>query len=343
DINGGNRSLAEYYSMTIDPDGNANIAFSDDVNNTFGGAGVASIWYTKQFAGASAFAPPAGPAPATFAANIVVGSPGGEPGMKVDSHNCMFVTTPGNPWVWKSTDNGATFLPPVNPVAGRARSAGDEDILPIPKTNGARPDLLYFADLGGLVLINIAESINGGANWFAPGTGGAAGQLDASSDRQWISYDRGVPASGDLTVYEMDHEAAAEAIRFSALTNDGVCSPPASGITAPEMILPPDSTFPNTNPGPVFSDPVTHKVYGVFTASTVRTNEAQPPFGKLPNVWAAVGDAPATAGLPPGTFNPATGQFEMTNYPVFKGVQDSPTTLPSPAPTPNPAAQRSEE
>jgi hypothetical protein len=335
----GNRDLLEYYSMALDPEGNANIAFADDFNNS--PSGLARTWFTKQTGGPNAYAPPAGPAPSTFAANIPVGSPGGEPGMKVDSHNCMFITTPGHPWVWKSENNGLSFLPPVNPVAGRARTAGDEDILPIPRANGARPDLLYFADLGGLVLINIAESTDGGANWFAPGPGGAAGQLDVSSDRQWISYDRGVPAAGDLTVYEMDHEAAAEAIRFSALTNDGVWSPPASGITAPEMLLPPDNTFPNTNPGPVFVDPATHKVYGIFTASTIRTNEANPPFGKLPNVWEAVGDAPASAGLPPGTFNPnpPPGHYGMINYPVFKGVQDSPSALPSPAPTPDPRAQ----
>src|SRR5205814_7635181 len=139
--------------------------------------GLGRTWFTKQSAGLSAYAPPAGPAPSTFGSNIPVGSPGGEPCMKADSHNCMFVTTPGHPWVWKSVNNGATFLPPVNPVADRARSAGDEDILPVPRGNGARPDLLYFADLGGLVLINIAESGDGGATWFPPGPMGAAGQL----------------------------------------------------------------------------------------------------------------------------------------------------------------------
>ncbi len=144
----------------------------------------------------------------------------------------------------------------------------------------------------------------------------------------------------------MDHEAAAEAIRFNALTvtggadmGDTVWSPPASGMTDPELILPPSSTFPNTNPGPVFTDHATHKVYGVFTASTIRTNRANPPFGKLPNVWAAVGDAPTAAGAPPGTYNPVTAQFEMTNHPIFKGVQDSPDALPSPAPSPNPAVK----
>jgi hypothetical protein len=336
----GNRDLAEYYTMTIDPDGNANFAYEDSVNGSCGTEmdplGLIPIctskpWFVKQSAGPSAYNPPAGPAPSTFAPNIPVGSPGGEPGMKADSHNCMFVTTPGNPWVWKSIDNGLSFLPPVNPVSDRVTSAGDEDILPIAQVSGARPDLLYFADLGGLVDINIAESTDGGTNWFAPGPAGAAGEMDASVDRQWLAYDRGVPAAGDLTVYEMDHEAAAEAIRFSALTNDGgPWSPPASGITAPEMILPPDSTFPNTNPGPVFVDPASHTVYGIFTASTIRTNESNPPFGKLPNVWEAFGAAPTTAGSAPGPF---------TDVPVFKGVQDSPSALPSPAPSPDPAAQ----
>ena len=325
---GGNRDLAEYYQITLDQQGNANIAFTDDVNNNTSGNG--RTWFTKQTSGPSALTPPAGPAPVTFGGNIPVGSPGGEPCMKVDSHNCMFVTTPGVPRVWKSVNNGASFLSPVNPVAGRALSAGDEDILPIPQANGARPDLLYFADLAQLAAINIAKSSDGGATWFAPGPGGAAGQVDASSDRQWIAYDRNVPSPGDLTVYEMDHEAAGEAIRFNALTNDGAWSPPASGITAPEMILPPDSTFPNTNPGPVFVDPATHKVYGIFTASTIRTNQANAPFGKLPNVWEAVGPAPAAAGAPPGPF---------VNVPIFKGVQDSPSVLPSPAPTPDPAAK----
>jgi hypothetical protein len=325
----GNRDLLEYFRMALDPEGKANIVYADSVNNCPAANCRTNTWYAKQTTGNSAYAPPPAPAAATFSGNIAVGSPGGEPGMKVDSHNCMFVTTPGNPWVWKSVNNGASFLPPVDPVSDRVLNAGDEDILPIAQTNGARPDLLYFVDLATLTAINVAESTDGGATWFPPGPGGAAGEVDASSDRQWIAYDRGVPAAGDLTVYEMDHEAAGEAIRFNALTNDGAWSPPASGITAPEMILPPDSTFPNTNPGPVFVDPVTHTVYGVFTASTIRTNRSNPPFGKLPNVWVALGPPPATAGAPPGPF---------VDVPVFKGVQDSPAALPSPAPALNPAA-----
>jgi hypothetical protein len=94
-------------------------------------------------------------------------------------------------------------------------------------------------------------------------------------------------------------------------------------MTDPELILPPTSTFPNTNPGPVFVDPRTHMVYGVFNASTVNTNRANPPFGKMPNVWEAMGPAPAAAGAPPGP---------MVDHPIFKGVFDSPTTAPTPPP-----------
>ena len=320
----GNRDLLEYYTMTLDPVGNANIAYPDSLTpDCPSNSCIANTWYTKQTAGSRAYAPPAKPGPATFAANIAVGSPGAEPGIKVDSHDCIFVTAPGNPWVWKSIDKGASFLPPVNPVASNPNvTGGDEDILPIAQTSGARPDLLYFADLG-IDFVNIEKSIDGGATWAPPGTAGAAGEVDASSDRQWLAFDRGVPNSTDLTVYEMDHELASEDIRFNALTNDTAWSPPASGITEPELILPPGTTFPNTNPGPVLVDPKTHNVYGFFTASTINTNLANLPFGKMPNVWEAVGPAPAAAGSPPGPF---------VDHPVFKGLFDSPTTAPTPPP-----------
>jgi hypothetical protein len=49
-----------------------------------------------------------------------------------------------------------------------------------------------------------------------------------------------------------------------------------------------------------------------------------PPFGKEPNVWEAVGAPPAAQGLAPGPF---------TDFPVFKGLIDSPAQAPSPAPT----------
>jgi hypothetical protein len=319
----GNRDLLEYYTMTIDPDGNANIAYPDSLtpdcpSNTC----QTNTWYAKQTAGTSAFAPPAGPAAATFTTNIPVGSPGGEPGIKVDSHNCIFTTTPGNPWVWKSVDNGLSFLPPVNPVANNVNAgAGDEDILPVLKPGGVRPDDLYFADLA-LDDVNIEKSTDGGATWFEPGPGGAGGIVSVSSDRQWLAFDH-APTAADQTIYIMDHELSTEAIRFAAMTNDGGWSPPTSGMTDPELILPPTSTFPNTNPGPVFVDPRSHMVYGIFNASTVNTNRANPPFGKMPNVWEATGPAPAAAGAPPGP---------MVNHPVFKGVFDSPTTAPTPPP-----------
>ena len=319
----GNRDLLEYYTIAIDPDGNANIAFPDSLTpDCPSNACQTNTWYTKQTAGPSAYAPPPAPASATFTANIAVGSPGGEPGIKVDSHNCIFTTTPGNPWVWKSVNLGASFLPPVNPVANNPNAGGgDEDILPILKPGGVRPDDLYFADLA-LDDVNIEKSTDGGSTWFEPGPGGVGGIVSVSVDRQWLAFDH-APTAADQTIYLMDHELSTEAIRFSANTNDGAWSPPTSGMTDPELILPPTSTFPNTNPGPVFTDPRSHMVYGVFNASTVNTNRANPPFGKMPNVWEAVGPAPAAAGAPPGP---------MVNHPVFKGVFDSPTTAPTPPP-----------
>jgi hypothetical protein len=266
----GNRDLLEYFRMAIDSDGAANIVFSDSVNNCPSATCRTNTWFVKQTGGLDAYAPPPAPAPVAFGPNYSLGSPGGEPGIKVDSHNCLFTTAPGEPWLRKSVNAGASFLPKVNPVADRPLNAGDEDVLPVAKNDGSRPDLLYFIDLAQLAAINVAKSSDGGGTWAAPGPGGAAGEVDASSDRQWLAYDRGVPTAADLTVYEMDHEAASEEIRFNALTVTGgtadtVWSPPASGMTDPDLNLPPNATFPNTNPGPVLVDPVTHAV-----SSTVR-------------------------------------------------------------------------
>ena len=330
---GNTRDLAEYYSMTVDPDGNANIAYADEVNycaqfpapNCF-----PHTYYAKQTGGSSAYNPPAGPQPSTFSTNIRVGSPGGEPGIKIDSHNCIFTHTPGNPWLWKSVNNGLSFLPPVNPVLNNVNAgAGDEDVQPVPKPGGVRPDDLYFADLA-LDDVNIEKSIDGGTTWFEPGPGGAGGIVSASSDRQWLAFDT-VPTAADQTIYLMDHELSTETIRFSANTNPdtGAWSPPTSGMTAPELILPPSSTFPNTNPGSCFVNKNTHMVYGAFSASSTTTNAMAPPFGKQANFWLASGAAPTAAGLPPGPFS---------DFPAFKGVIDSPAQAPSPAPSIPPSA-----
>ena len=327
---GNTRDLTEYYSMTIDPDGNANIAYTDEVNycaqnpapNCF-----AHTYYSKQTFGSSAFNPPAGPQPATFSTNIRVGSPGGEPGIKIDSHNCIFTHTPGNPWLWKSVNNGLSFLPPVNPVANNINAgAGDEDVLPIPKPGGVRPDDLYFADLA-LDDVNIEKSTDGGTTWFEPGAGGNGGIVSVSSDRQWFAWDK-VPTAADQTVYLMDHELSTETIRISAMTNDTAWVPMVA-MTNPELILPPSSTFPNTNPGSIFVNKNTHNVIGVFSASNLTNDLAAPPFGKQPNLWDAVGAGPTMVGQPAGPF---------TNFPIFKGVIDSPTQAPSPAPSIPPSA-----
>ena len=318
----GNRDLLEYFRMALDPDGNANIVYADSVNNCPATTCRTNTWFAKQAAGSTAYAPPAPPAATIFGSNINVNAAGGggaEPNAKVDSYNCLYSAAPGNPDFWKSINNGLSFLAPVNPVANETGlTGGDEDIISFPQASGARPDQLYFADLG-IATVHIRKSTNGGATWFAPGTNGAAGEVSASVDRQWMAADRN---GADQTLYLMEHEFASQAIRFHALTDDTAWSAPASGITTPELIAPPGSTLSNTNPGPVFIDRNSHMVYGVFNASTVTSNAIGAPTGKLPNIWEAAGAGTFTSPTPPGPF---------TNYPVFRGVFDSPTNPAPPA------------
>jgi hypothetical protein len=315
---GSTRDLAEYYTMTLDRDGNANIAFVDGINDCVGPPTsncYAKTWYTKQTGGTSAYAPPTPPAASTFSPNLQL--PGStndaEPSIWADAFNCLYATSPGNPDVWKSVNNGGLFVklptPPVLPTGG-----GDEDIITLPSPT--RPTPVYLADLA-IATVSIRKSTDGGQSFFSPGTGGTAGELNASSDRQWIIPDVN---GANTTIYEMDHEFVSEAIRFAASVND---SPWATitGITDPELQ---GSTLPNTNPGPVFVNHTTHTVYGVFTSSIPTTNALQPPFGKQPNVWVASGAGTPTAGLAPGPF---------TDHPVFKGVIDSPTAPAPPAGT----------
>ena len=325
------RKLLEYYTMAVDLEGSAYVAFPDSVNNCDPNSATAPClthtWVTRQTGGPSIYAPPAPPAPATFAANLNPISTGGssagaEPNMKADSHNCLFSAAPGAPNVWKSTDAGMSFFNLPNPVADETGlTGGDEDILPFPQVSGARPDQLYFADLG-VSTVHIRKSVDGGATWFAPGTGGAAGEVSASVDRQWMAGDRNGP---NQTIYLWEHEFVSQALRMNALTNDTAWSAFASGMTDPELIAPPGSTLGNTVPGPMFVDPATHQVYGFLSASTVATNAIGAPTGKLPNVWEADGPGTFTSPVPPGPF---------TNHPVFKGVLDSPS---NPAPPPGSA------
>ncbi|MGI9089164.1 MAG: dockerin type I domain-containing protein [Chthoniobacterales bacterium] len=312
-----NRDLLEYYTMTLDPDGNALIAFADSVNNCPAATCKTNAWFTRQTAGPSAYTIPSGVAatPATFAPNIAVGSPGAEPSLWVDTHNCIYVTAPGRPNIWKSVNNGASFLPPVTPAA-TGLTGGDEDIITIAQPDGSRPDFVYFTDLG-ISSDHIFKSTDGGATYFKPGTAGAAGETGVSSDRQWLGVDRIGP---DQYVYEVDHEFTSEVIRLSTSVNDLPWTN-QSGMLDPELA----TSVPNTNPGPVFVDKQTHTVYSVFNASIPTTNIANPPFGKLLNIWDFVAAAPAVAQGPPGP---------ITNNPVFKGVVDSPTGAPPQGPPP---------
>jgi len=329
----GTRDMAEYYTMTLGPDGRAYIAYEDSFNGTCGTETncTAMTWFTKQTAGPNAYAPPAAPAPATFAANLVM--PGSnsdaEPSMRADSHNCLYSAAPGAPDAWKSTDNGASFVKLPNPVtsAGGVVGGGDSEIVTFPQPNGARPDMVYYADLA-VATVNISKTIDGGATWFSPGMAGVAGEVSVVTDRQWMSADRN---GANQTIYLWEHEFVGQELRMNALTNDagspgppdtrsgGPWSPFASGMTDPELVAL-NSTEGNTVPGPTFVDPATHVVYGFLGASTVTTNVVGAPTGKLPNIWEADGPGTFTPGVPPGPF---------TNHPVFKGLIDSPT---SPAP-----------
>ena len=319
----GTRDMLEYYTMALDPDGNANIAFPDSVNNCPSASCKTNAWFIKQTGGNSAYAPPAPPASSTFV-NLAIPNSGGtaEPNGKVDSHNCIMGGSIGGPIDFISQNAGASFTTRTV-IVGTGVHGGDFEIAPLPQASGARPDQIYTADLG-ITSVHIGKSTDGGATYFQPGTGGAAGEVSVSSDRMWFAPDRGAPTAPDQTLYLMDHEFVSEAVRFSALTNDTAWSAFADGMTDPELILPPTSTFPNTNPGPTFVDKTSHNVFGFFNASTITTNQANPPFGKMPAVWEAVGPAPAAAGAPPGPF---------TNHLVFKGVIDSPTNPAPPAGT----------
>ena len=323
----GDRHLAEYFTVAIDPDGNANIAFTDDVNNTssFGG-GEGRTWYTKQISGPSAYLPPPPLAVATFAPSIAIPMSSGrdEPNVWVDSHNCIFAAAIDgtSSAVARSTNNGASFgaMHPIGAV-GVGPHGGDCDIITIPKPDGLRPDYVYTADLG-VSSVHIGKSLDGGTTFAQPGMNGTAGEAAPSSDRMWYAWDRNVPNLGDQTIYLMDHEFTSEAIRFAALTNDFAWSVSVNAMTDPELLAPPGSTVPNTYPGPAFVSPATHMVHGLFAASNVKTNAEGPPFGKTPNAWEAVGAPPAATGLAPGPF---------TNYPIWKGLLDSPPTAPAAA------------
>src|SRR4029077_13731679 len=97
---GNTRDLAEYYSMTIDRDGNAHITYTDEVDYCAAHPApncLAHTYYMKQTGGPSAYSPPAPPAAATFATNLAMPEPDGisraEPNMKADSHNCLYIAS----------------------------------------------------------------------------------------------------------------------------------------------------------------------------------------------------------------------------------------------------------
>lgn len=334
----GTRDLLEYYAMTVDYDGTAHISYMDGIHNCPNGGCFSTTWYTKQTSGLKAYDPPVAPAPATFSPNLVIPGQGGaaEPNAWADSHNCIFAGAIGGPRASNSTNLGASFA--TQTVAlGAGIHGGDFDIITLPKPDGTRPDIIYTADLG-ITTVHIGKSVarspSGAPTYFHPGGPTGAGEVELQSDRMWLAAER---FGGNQYVYIMDHSISSEEIRFAALTNDtwtsastgsGVWSPTVVGSTDPELMVAPN-TLPNTNPGPVFVNKITHNVYGVFGVSTLTTNTADPPFGKEPEVWDAIGaPPPAVNGAPPGPF---------VNFPVMKGLIDSPAPDPTGFP---PAAAR---
>src|ERR1051326_7763005 len=173
-----------------------------------------------------------------------------EPNAWVDSHNCIVGGAIGGPIDFISQDAGSTFTE-HSVVVGTGIHGGDFDIKTLPTATGTRPDQIYTADLG-ISTVHIGKSTDGGNTYFQPGMNGIAGEVSVSSDRMWLWGDRNAPNTGDQTIYLMDHEFTTEAIRFSALTNDSAWSAFAPATTSSELILPPTSTLPNTNPGPAF-------------------------------------------------------------------------------------------
>ena len=306
----GNRDMLEYYTMTLDANGMAHIIFPDSVNNCPSGNCVTNAWYTRQTSGASAYAPPAGPAPVTFGPNITLpDSTGnsGEPSLAVDTHNCIYGSALGATF-WASENGGYTFRSTTNPPA---LGGGDEDLVTVQQANGARNDSIYYGDLL-LADVDVFKSTDRGVTWSNTAT--PYGHLNASSDRQWFASDR-INSNADQIIWEMDHELASEDIRVAASINDSPWGT-TSGVTDPEL----SQTIPNTNPGPVVVNKTTHEALAFFLASTITTNTADPPFGKEPHIWDFVASPPAGGGTPP---------LNVNNYAIFKGVIDSPVTAPA--------------
>ena len=307
----GNRDMLEYYTMTLDPSGMAHIIYPDSVTNCPSDTCVTNAWYTKQTSGTSAYAPPAGPAPVTFGPEIHLPNStnnSGEPSLAIDTHNCIYVSALGATF-WASEDSGYTFRSTTEPPA---LGGGDEDLVTLPQANGARNDAIYYGDLL-LADIDVFKSIDRGITWSNTAT--PYGHLNASSDRQWFASDRINAAGVDQIVWEMDHELASEDIRVAASINDSAWGT-TSGVTEPEL----STTVPNTNPGPVVVNKVTHEALGFFLASTITTNAADPPFGKEPHIWDFVASPPLAGGTAPQN---------VKNYAIFKGVIDSPSTAPA--------------
>ena len=316
---GNTRHLLEYYSMTIDPDGNANIAYMDGIHNCPNGGCFSTTWFTKQATGQSAYAPPGPPAPATFSLNKNPGTnTGAEPNIWIDSDNCIYLAAigsnaPGGLPVYKSNDMGNTFS--LKPVTGPIL-VGDADVITFPDGNPTNNDDVYLSSLE-IVDVSIMKSANGDSFAPVPAPGNVS---NPSSDRMWFAADK---FGADQVLYQVDHELVSEDIRVFKSVNDGAWTG-TSAITDPEFLL---RTTPNTNTGNIWVDKTNHNVYATFPSSTNTTNAMDPPFGKQLEVWVVVSTGNTNATNAGTTWGPTGGG----NFPVLLSVIDSPTT---PAPPP---------
>jgi len=115
---------------------------------------------------------------------------------------------------------------------------------------------------GPCLVTSASESQTAAADLLLAGTGGSA----AAQRILRPPVDCSDLSGATLTMYEMDHELASEAIRFASSTND---SPwvTTSGITNPELQ---GQTVTEYEPGLSFVNHTNHTVYGVFTSSIPR-------------------------------------------------------------------------
>jgi hypothetical protein len=135
---------------------------------------------------------------ATFSTTVVTGDDGGEPGIAMGKDNAIYIDAPsgllsnlpGSPsWIYKSTDNGASWTKLDPGLRANFPGGGDVNISIAPDTGA-----IYGTDLW-LGSATVFTSSDGGASWLANPLQGVPVQ-----DRQWVAA-----ASGG-NVYHATHQ-----------------------------------------------------------------------------------------------------------------------------------------